>query len=172
MTSVPGKPARKKTKRVATVFTGLAAMGAAFGPAAQAAQAAPPPPLNPTVPQPYTIWVKTSALVYWIQVCAYKNVGTKTLPAGSWYCTGVERNPHYLSNSLEPHSNYFGPNWVDGKVNVWVWSIGKAEWGHTCNTHADSYHGVLRNGVNSDSAGVSLSAGYHNPITLNAYSEC
>src|ERR1017187_9696653 len=94
MKSVPGKSSAKKTMRVATAFAGVAAGVAAFAPAAQAA------PDNAPVPQPYTLWVKTSGNVAYIQVCGYKDVGS-----GKWYCTGQEVNsPYFSSNKVHSAS--------------------------------------------------------------------
>lgn len=152
MRSVLGKSSIKKTMRVATVFTGVAAGTAVFAPVAKA---------NSAAPYPYKAWVYTGADVVSLQVCGYKDVGS-----GEWYCTAVERNPY---NSKSNHANYMGSNWKDGKMNVWVFNshpggTGPTEWGHTCNTNG-AYHGVFRTG------GVSLSAGNHKPL-VSATSEC
>jgi hypothetical protein len=157
MKSILGTSAAKKTMRVATAFTGVAATAftgvATFAPAAKA---------NSQVYYPYVLWVKTSSLVTSIQVCGYKDVGT-----GEWYCTEPEANPyHYLGT----HSNYFGGNWKDGKVNVYDWwhSTEYHAWiksSHTCNTNG-AYHGVLRLSVNGNS-GVSLSAGSHYALGMS-----
>jgi hypothetical protein len=139
------KSSVKRTMRVATAFTGVTAGVAAFAPAAQAA------PDNAPVAYPYTLWVNTGGSTSTIQVCGYKDVGS-----GEWYCTAREGNPHHGAD----HSNYFGTNWKDGKVNVWEWyqfSGVSVELLHTCNTNG-AYHGVFRTG------GVSLSAGSHIPL--------
>src|ERR1700728_20912 len=82
MKSILGTSPAKKTMRVATAFTGVAATAfagvAAFAPGAKA---------NSQVHYPYVLWVKTSTLVTSIQVCGYKDVGT-----GEWYCTEREAN--------------------------------------------------------------------------------
>jgi hypothetical protein len=165
MKSALGKSAGKKTKRVATVFTGVAAMGAAFAPAAQAVPAVPAMPANPIVYVPYTTWVKTSPDVYSIQVCGY-HVESE---GNAWYCTAKEHNPHFGGS----HSNFFGGPWQGGKTNIWVWagSAHGTEYGHTCNTSTGAYHAVSRIGKNG-SAGLSFSAGYHSPIRATGTSEC
>jgi hypothetical protein len=156
MKSILGTSTAKKTMRVATAFTGVAASAfagvAAFAPAAKA---------NSQVPSPYTIWVKTSSLVTSIQVCGYKDVGS-----GEWYCTAKEPNPHHNTE----HSNYFGGNWKDGKVNVYEWDYtsyfnSTQSGAHTCNTNG-AYHGVFRTG------GVSLSAGNHASLGVDSKAEC
>jgi hypothetical protein len=153
MKSVPGKSSVKKTMRVATAFTGVAAgVGgvAAFAPAAQA---------NSQVAYPYVLWVKTSPLISYIRVCGWKDVG-----GGEWYCTGIESNPYEFTT----HSNYFGGNWKDGKVDVSVWNGTGSPFVHRCNTNG-AYHGVFRG--TGTGFGVSLSAGYHNPLGAGN-SEC
>ena len=153
MKSVPGKSSAKKTMRVATAFTGVAAGVAAFAPAAQAA------PDNAPVPQPYTLWVKTSGNVAYMQVCGYKDVGS-----GKWYCTGQEVNsPYFSSNKV--HSASFGTNWKRGKVNVYLWSGSSTEFDATCNTNG-AYHGVFRTG------GVVLSGGFNAALGVKKGQEC
>jgi hypothetical protein len=146
----------KKTMRVATTFTGVAAGVAAFAPAAKA---------NSAVPYPYKLWVNTSIAVFLIQACGYKDVGD-----GSWYCTAAEKNPHW---NVSDAANYMGSNWKDGKVNIWVWSgspsgpgegVSGKEYGHTCNTNG-AYHGIFRTG------GVSLSTGSRALLGLST-AEC
>ena len=153
MKSVLGKSSGKKTMRVATAFTGVAAACAACAPAAQAA------PDNAPVPQPYTLWVNTSGNVAYIQVCGYKDVGT-----GEWYCTGIETNSPYFSSD-KVHTNYFGTNWKRGKVDVYLWSSSSTEFGATCNTNG-AYHGIFRTG------GVSLSRGFGAPLGARKGQEC
>jgi hypothetical protein len=139
--------------RVATAFTGVAAGVAAFAPAAQAA------PDNAPVPQPYTLWVKTSGNVAYMQVCGYKDVGS-----GKWYCTGQEVNsPYFSSNKV--HSASFGTNWKRGKVNVYLWSGSSTEFDATCNTNG-AYHGVFRTG------GVVLSGGFNAALGVKKGQEC
>ena len=153
MKSVPGKSSAKKTMRVATAFAGVAAGVAAFAPAAQAA------PDNAPVPQPYTLWVKTSGNVAYMQVCGYKDVGS-----GKWYCTGQEVNsPYFSSNKV--HSASFGTNWKRGKVNVYLWSGSSTEFDATCNTNG-AYHGVFRTG------GVVLSGGFNAALGVKKGQEC
>ena len=153
MKSVPGKSSAKKTMRVATAFTGVAAGVAAFAPAAQAA------PDNAPVPQPYTLWVKPSGNVAYMQVCGYKDVGS-----GKWYCTGQEVNsPYFSSNKV--HSASFGTNWKRGKVNVYLWSGSSTEFDATCNTNG-AYHGVFRTG------GVVLSGGFNAALGVKKGQEC
>ena len=153
MKSVPGKSSAKKTMRVATAFTGVAAGVAAFAPAAQAA------PDNAPVPQPYTLWVRTSGNVAYMQVCGYKDVGS-----GKWYCTGQEVNsPYFSSNKV--HSASFGTNWKRGKVNVYLWSGSSTEFDATCNTNG-AYHGVFRTG------GVVLSGGFNAALGVKKGQEC
>jgi hypothetical protein len=136
MKSVLGKSSVKKTMRVATAFTGVAAGVAIFAPAAQAA------PDNTPVPQPYKIWVDTASTVQSLQVCGWKDVGT-----GKWTCTAIEHNPNFDKVGT---ANYMGANWKRGKVNVWMFDFpGGSKAGHTCNTNG-SYSGSLRTG------GVSL----------------
>jgi hypothetical protein len=144
MKSVLGKSRVKKTMRVATVFTGVFAGAAAYAPAAKA---------DTAVPWPYVLWVYTGFSIHYVQACGYKDVGT-----GEWYCTAKEANPHGFS----AHSQYFGGNWKDGKVNIWEWgkispNDNSIEVGHTCNTNG-SYTGHLKMGAAGD--GVSLSTGY------------
>jgi hypothetical protein len=106
MKSVIEKPAGKKTKRVATVFTGAAALGAAFGPAALTAPAAQATPANAPLkfPESFVIWVNTSPLVYSLQVCGYKFDS----PIGEyvWRCTTKEHNPWF--SKVESHANFMG----------------------------------------------------------------
>jgi hypothetical protein len=153
MKSVLGKSSGKKTMRVATAFTGVAAACAAFAPAAQAA------PDNAPVPQPYTLWVKTGSNVSLIQVCGWKDIG-----GGEWYCTADEYNPFFPGGG----TNYFGGNWKRGEVSIvmdtQIISLPTHQFSHRCNTNG-AYHGVFRPG------GVSLSAGYHNPLGVS-YAEC
>jgi hypothetical protein len=138
------KSATRKTMRVATVFTGAAAVTAGFAPSALA---------NTRVPQPYRLTVYVGADVQRIQVCAYQS------PApGHWTCTPI-RNPtyHYSTPYGDVRisgSTSFGTNWRDGKVNVWVWGYSyygtMVESGYTCNTNGAYYGHFKANG------GVSL----------------
>jgi hypothetical protein len=86
MKSDPGKSATKKIMRVATVFTGAAAVTAAFGPAAMAA------PANTAVPQPYRLTVFTGTGVWTEQVCAYQDEAN-----GIWSCTA--KNPTLITTA-------------------------------------------------------------------------
>ncbi len=111
------------------------------------------------MPQPYTLWVKTSGNVAYMQVCGYKDVGS-----GKWYCTGQEVNsPYFSSNKV--HSASFGTNWKRGKVNVYLWSGSSTEFGATCNTNG-AYHGVFRTG------GVVLSGGFNAALGVKKGQEC
>jgi hypothetical protein len=154
MKSILGKSPVKKTMRVATAFTGVAAGVAGFAPAAEA---------NSQVGYPYVLWVNTKASASNIQACGYKDVGT-----GEWYCTAREGNPHTGN-----HSNYFGGNWKDGKVNIYEWHYIQpslsSEVVHTCNTNG-AYHGVFRG--TGTGFGVSLSGGYHAPLGMSTGVEC
>jgi hypothetical protein len=149
------KSAAKKTMRVSTVFAGVAAAANIFGPAAQAA------PDNPPVASPFVIWVKTGESVLYLQVCAYKDLGT-----GSWYCTAVQSNPGYLKSV---RSNYMGINWKRGKTRVYEWPNGAlppySPYTHACNTNG-SYHGLFRTG--EAGSGVALSAGSRRALVLGA----
>jgi hypothetical protein len=121
MKAIPGRPTAKKVMRVATVFTGVAALATVFGPT-EAAEA------NVPAPQPGRIWVYTSILAAHIQVCGYRD------QAGSpWRCTSIQRASFIQS---------FGGGWRRGKVNVWLWNSAGKEYGHTCNTNR-SWNGYV-----------------------------
>lgn len=119
-------PARKKTMRVATVFTGAAGIVAALAPM-QPAQAAS------VVPMPYNLTARLSARVTSAQLCGYRSEsGT-----GHWTCTP---RAHTAVGTG-------GAHWTDesdlrrGKINLWMWNSHGAEFGATCNTNG-SYQGI------------------------------
>jgi hypothetical protein len=121
--------------RVATVFTGAAAVTVGFAPSALA---------NTRVPQPYRMTVYVGSDVQRVQVCAYKSPSP-----GYWTCTPI-RTPtyHYSAGGLArvAGSTSFGGNWRDGKVNVWVWGSpngSQVESGYTCNTNG-AYYGHFK----------------------------
>lgn len=137
--------------RVATVFTGAAAVTAGFAPSALA---------NTRVPQPYRMTVYVSPDVARIQVCGYQS----PYP-GHWTCTPIRTPTHHFSKgglALIPGSTSFGGNWRDGKVNVWVWSSpNNTESGYTCNTNGAYYGHFKANG------GVSLTGSSNDPIYID-----
>jgi hypothetical protein len=155
MKSDVGKPARKKTMRVATALTGVTACATVFAPT-QAARAASTPA------QPYTLLVDIQAVVSKIQVCGYKS------PApGRWTCTAVEPNPKYLKESS---SAYMGNGWRRGKINVWLWDkvATPSKGGWTCNTNG-AYHGWVNDGNRvhlSTGMGVGFSAALWVPTSV------
>jgi hypothetical protein len=156
----PNKSSAKKTMRVATVITGVAACATAFTPTLPAEAAPNLPASNNGAPNsPYNMSVLISGKVSTIQACGYKNVG-----GGEWECTGIipRNSPELTAQVLGTNWRQvqLGDNWRRGLVKLWWNKHGAGSWDE-CNTNG-TFNGQLDWGVTNGSYSVLLTNGVYN----------
>jgi hypothetical protein len=137
----PSKSSRKKTMRVATVFTGAAACTAAYMAAPPAYAAPERPASNNGIPEsPYSASVMISGRVSTIQACGYKNIG-----GGKWECTPIIARSNPELTGRVSGTNWriveLGSNWRRGLFKLWWNHHGAGSWDE-CNTNG-AYNGQI-----------------------------